>query len=122
MVDNAPPAGAAAAIQFASVPGDVDGVIDYSTRQGLAIYHQATKSLYLDPADMYNVESSGLQTFLALLRHRGTTCGWDFDIPQDNDNPLNDLMDLTTFHGRFPMEHVRAFAATLSTLKLGLHK
>jgi hypothetical protein len=75
-------------INFALVPGDYAGVIDYSTRQGLAIFSQATRSLFEDPADMFNVESAGLQTFLALLSLRGTTCGWDFDVPMDLNQPL----------------------------------
>ena len=100
---------------FALVPGDIPGVIDYSSRQGLAIFSQATRSLYEDSADHFNVESAGLQTFLALLRHRGTTCGWDFDVPQDNADPLNNLLDMTTNHGRFTLQHLRAFSATFIT-------
>jgi hypothetical protein len=100
------------AVAFALVPGDFNGIIDYSTRQGLAIYSQATRSLFEDTADLFNVESAGLQTFLALLRHRGTTCGWDFDIPINLANPLQDLLDLTTNHGRFTLEHLRNFSAT----------
>ncbi len=99
-------------VPFALVPGDVAGVIDYSTRQGLAVYSAATRTLYQDPSDLYNVDSSGLQTFLALLRHRGTTSGWDFDIPTDLANPLADLKDLTVNHGQFTMEHIRNFCAT----------
>ena len=69
---------AAAVPAFARSPGDLQGIINYSSRQGLAIFGQATRSLYKDPSDMFNVESAGLQTFLALLRHHGTTSGWDF--------------------------------------------
>jgi len=105
-----PPAAPAPA--FSLVPGDVQGVIDYSTRQGLAIYSQATRSLFEDTADLFNVESTGLQTFLALLRLRGTTCGWDFEVPVNLQQPLADLLDLTTNHGKFTLEHLRNFAAT----------
>ena len=108
-----PPAQAAQApANFSLVPGDVNGIIDYSTRQGLAIYSQATRSLFEDPADLFNVESAGLQTFLALLRLRGTTCGWDFDVPIDLQQPLQDLLDLSTNHGMFTLEHLRNFATT----------
>jgi hypothetical protein len=101
-----------AAINFALVPGDVPGVIDYSTQQGLAIFSQASRSLYEDPADMFNVESAGLQTFLALLSLRGTTCGWDFEVPMDLNQPLQDLKDMITFHGQFHLEHIKDFAQT----------
>jgi hypothetical protein len=99
-------------INFTLVPGDFAGVIDYSTRQGLAIFSQATRSLFEDPADMFNVESAGLQTFLALLSLRGTTCGWDFDVPMDLNQPLQDLKDMITYHGQFHLEHIKDFART----------
>jgi hypothetical protein len=97
-------------INFALVPGDYAGVIDYSTQQGLAIFSQASRSLFEDPADMFNVESAGLQTFLALLSLRGTTCGWDFDVPMDLTQPFQDLKDMITFHGQFHLEHIKDFA------------
>ena len=112
MADAPPPPVPPAAVPFALVPGDVTGIIDYSDRRGLAIYSQATKSLYQDPADHFNVESAGLQTFLALLGHRGTTCGWDFEVPQDNADPLNNLLNLLDNHGRFTTEHLHAFCTT----------
>ena len=100
------------AIDFALTPASIADVIDYSTRQGLAIYSAAVRPLYEDPADFFNVESSGLQTFLALLHFRGTTSAWDFEIPQDLDDPENNLLDMITNHGRFTLEHLRAFSAT----------
>jgi hypothetical protein len=97
---------------FALVPGDFPGVIDYSTRQGLAIYNESVKSLYQDSADLFNVESAGLQTFLSLLTLRGTISGWDFEVPQDNADPHNNLLNLLTNHGRFSLDHLREFAQT----------
>ena len=97
---------------FALVPGNIPGVIDFSTRQGLAIWSAAVRPLCEDPADFFNVESSGLQTFLALLRLRATTSGWDFDVPQDVADPLNNLLDITTNHGRLTLDHIRTFCTT----------
>jgi len=97
---------------FALVPGDIPGVIDFSSRQGISVHAQATTSLYNDSADLFNVESSGLQTFLALLNNRAITSGWDFDVPQDNNDPLNNLLNLVTNHGRFSLDHLRTFNAT----------
>ena len=114
-----PPAGlqqaAPPAPVFALVPGDNGGgVLDYSTRRGLAIFSQATRTLYEDPADAFNVESSGLQTFLALLQLRGSICGWDFDVPWDNAQPLQDLHNILTDHGQFSMNHIRTLCATFT--------
>jgi hypothetical protein len=118
MDPNAPPANAPPAVPpaaqpaaaFALVPGDIQGVIDCSTRQGLAIHSQAVRSLYEDPVDLFNVESAGLQTFLALLSLRGTTCGWDLDVPEDLGDPLNNLLDFMTNHGKFTLEHIQNFS------------
>ena len=100
------------AVLFALTPADTPGVLDYSTRQGIEIYRSATRSLYTDPADNFPVEASGLQTFLALLQQRGNTCSWDFDVPQDVANPLVDLSNFLTNHGRFTLEHLVMFCAT----------
>jgi hypothetical protein len=107
VVPPAPPA-----VPFALVPGAGVDVIDYSTRAGIALFSQATRSLYQDPSDLYNVDSAGLQTFLALIKHRGTTCGWDFGVPQDNADPLNNQLHLLDNHGRFSMDHLVAFSAS----------
>ena len=107
---NQPPA-------FALVPGAIQGVIDFSTRQGLAIYSAATRPLYEDPADSFNVESPGLQTFLALLRLRAITSGWDLEVPQDVTDPHNNLLDMTTNHGRLSLEHLRDFCVTFVNLQ-----
>ena len=98
--------------QFLLTPADTPDVLDYSSKQGIEVYKAATRSLYSDPADNFNVEAAGLQTFLALLQHRGTTSGWDFDIPQDINDPLNKLLNLLTNHGRFTKDHLMAFAQT----------
>ena len=96
-------------VDFSLVPGSVAGILDYSSRQGLAIFSQATRSLYEDPADLFNVESSGLQTFLALLQLRGNTCGWDFEVPRDNAQPDQNLAPFLSEHGQFSMDHLRTF-------------
>ena len=112
---NAPPQGvnppaAPPAVQFALVPGDSQDVIDYSTKAGISLFGQATRSLYEDSGDLFNVDSAGLQTFLALLQHRGNTCGWNFNIPQDNNQPTVNLRNLLTHHGQFTMEHLTTYA------------
>ena len=87
------------AAPFALVPGAGQNIIDYSTKAGISLFGQATRSLYEDSGDLYNVDSAGLQTFLALLQHRGNTCGWDFGIPQDNTQPQANMLNLLTHHG-----------------------
>ena len=103
----------AAAPPFALFPGDGAGIIDYTERAGIEVYRQGIRPLYADPADNFNVESEGLQTFLALLRHRGNTCGWDFMVPMDIQNPhLGVMHDLTANHGRFTLDHIHQWCQT----------
>ena len=87
-------------------------MIDYSTRQGLAIYSQSVRPLYEDPADLFNVDSAGLQTFLSLLQLRGSTCGWDFSLPEDPTMPLIGLKNLIACHGQFTLENITQFAVS----------
>ena len=94
------------------IPADTPGVLDYSTRQGIEIFKAATRSLYEDPADNYDVDAAGLQTFLGLLQHRGNISSWDFEVPRDvNDNLIN-LHNLLTNHGTFTLEHIKEFSDT----------
>lgn len=100
---------------FQLVPGAGSALLDYTTKEGISLYNSFTRSLYEDPADLYNVEAAGLQTFLALLQHRGNTSGWDFEVPQNLTNPLGDLLNLLTHHGRFDMDYLEQFSATFIT-------
>ena len=64
---NPPPPPPPAPVPFLVVPADATGIIDYSTRQGLAIYEAAARSLYADPTENYDVDAQGLQTFISLI-------------------------------------------------------
>ena len=105
-----PPGPPQPAVPFQLVPGSGAAIIDYNTKEGISLYNSFTRSLYEDPADLFNVEAAGLQTFLALLQHRGNTSGWDFDIPQDNANIHANLMSLLSNHGRFTMDHLDTYS------------
>jgi len=91
---------------FQLVPGSGTAVLDYSTREGISMFNSFSRTLYEDPSELFNVESAGLQTFLGLLQQRGNTCGWDFDVPQDVTDPLNNLHNMLTHHGLFDMDHL----------------
>ena len=108
---NNPP-GPAANLNFQLVPGSGANILDYNTKEGIALYSAFTRSLYQDPADLFNLDAAGLQTFLALLQHRGNTSGWDFEVPQDLTNLMGDLLNLLSHHGRFTHDHLEQFSAT----------
>ena len=106
------PPGPPANPNFQLVPGSGANILDYNTKEGIALYSAFTRSLYQDPADLFNLDAAGLQTFLALLQHRGNTSGWDFEVPQDLTNLMGDLLNLLSHHGRFTHDHLEQFSST----------
>ena len=101
------------AIQFSLVPAMTIGVLDYTTRQGLSVYHGASS----DPSDLFNVDSSGLQTFMSLFNQRAIQYTWDMEIPQDVTDPHNNLLDFIPNHGRFTIEHIRNWCTSFVNIQ-----
>jgi hypothetical protein len=89
-------AGPAAALAPARVSRNP---IDYSTRTGAALYDRATKSVFVDPKNQYDLDSATLMNFLDAISRRSRECGWDiFTIANtagDNKNLLTEYGDLT---------------------------
>ena len=100
------------AFPFQLTPGDGTHLINYRTKEGISLYTTGSRSLYEDPADLFNVEASGLNTFLSLLQHRANSFGWDFDVPTDLNDNTNNLLNLVAHHGRFTMEHLHDWSNT----------
>jgi len=87
--------------------------IDYSSKTGSSLYDRATKSLFVNPKDVYDLKSEGLMNFLDSINRRGRECGWDlFSI----NNTAGDVKNLLTEYGDLTIENVLAHAiAVLST-------
>jgi len=104
LMDNtvsANPFGAGGAVVAAMAPARVSrDPIDYSTRTGAALYDRATKSVFVDPKNQYDLESSTLMNFLDAIARRSRECGWEiFTIANaagDAKNLLTEYGDLTT--------------------------
>ena len=77
---------------FALHPADaIPGVIDLTTREGIKLYQNATRSFYSDPSDCFNCEAPGLHGFLKEVEGRASRFGWRdaiLEIPNDINNPL----------------------------------
>ena len=58
--------------RFGRTPGSVNTqqVIDYTTREGMALYKEATKSLYRDSEKHFDLSSLALHSFIGKLGHR----------------------------------------------------
>ena len=58
---------------FALHPADaIPGVIDLTTREGIKLYQNATRSFYSDPADCFNCEAPGRHGFLKEVEGRAS--------------------------------------------------
>ena len=83
---------AAAPPPFALQPADaIQGIIDLTTREGIKLYQNATRSFYNDPTDFFNCEAPGLHGFLKEVEGRASRFGWRdaiLEIPNDIANPL----------------------------------
>ena len=76
---------------FALHPADaIPGVIDLTTREGIKLYQNATRSFYADPADCFNCEAPGIHGFLKEVEGKASRFGWRdaiLEIPKDIANP-----------------------------------
>jgi hypothetical protein len=101
-----------AAPVFALAPALVnDGIIDYATAEGAKLYKAAIDPL---PGDAFNCEAHGIKVFLANLEDRASRSGWAniFMIPEDADDPDNNLVDIIHNYGQLTLQQVRDHAST----------
>ena len=98
---------------FALHPADaIPGVIDLTTREGIKLYQNATRSFYSNPADCFNCEAPGLHGFLKEVEGRASRFGWRdtiLEIPNDINNPLGGTKNLLTHYGELSLEHLHAW-------------
>ena len=104
----------AAAVNFSLEPALAnDGVLDYSTSEGIKIYSAATSSLVEEP--LFDCEPCGLSHFLGKVGIRSSVNGWNssiFSIPMDLTQPLGDAHDFLTQYGIVTLAQAQAHAAT----------
>ena len=101
---------------FALHPADaIPGVIDLTTREGIKLYQNATRSFYSDPADCFNCEAPRLHGFLKEVEGRASRFGWRdaiLEIPNDITNPLGGTKNLLTHYGELTLEYLRLWEIT----------
>jgi len=99
-----PFAAAGGAIQIAMTPARASrDPIDYTTKTGSSLYDRATKSLFADSKDAFDLKSDGLMNFLDSINHRGRECGWEiFTI----NNTAGDAKNLLTEYGDLTIQNV----------------
>jgi hypothetical protein len=106
-----PPAQQQPPVMFALTPARVTNmVLDYNTNIAIKIYKGAVQPL----SPEFDVDSEGLNVFLAALFSKAREYGWDsiLEVPRDLQAPMIDLVNVLTNYGEFTLEHLRAFAST----------
>ena len=100
---------------FALAPALVGAdVIDYSTSAGAKLYRASVEPL----PHLFDCSPAGLKVFLADIRDRAITTGWEniLDIPTDPNDPAV-LTDLCESYGLITLQEVRAHATTYVNLQ-----
>ena len=101
---------AAAPPPFVLHPADaIQGVIDLTTRKGIKLYQNATRSFYSDAEDFFNCEAPGLHGFLKEVEGRASRFRWHdaiLEIPNDIANPLGGTRNLLMHYGKLSLEHL----------------
>ena len=101
---------------FALHPADaIQGIIDLTTREGVKLDQNATRSFYTDPADYFNCEAPGLHGFLKEVEGRASRFGWRnaiIEIPNDIAKPLGGTRNVLTHCGELLLHHLCAWETT----------
>jgi len=96
----------------ARAPGRVDrAILDYTTKEGIAIYRDGTKSLYVDGEKKFEIDAATLLDFLFRVSNRNDRMGWRITTIPDTSGANKNLL---TEHGELTLVEVQAKAATIN--------
>ena len=100
--------------RFAVTPaGHRKGFLDFDQKADTILYKEATKSLYQDPQDRYNLDPEHTQSFLNKVYDRGQHCNLSvLQVPEDNSSATSRMVNYCKNHAQFDLEHLRTYAET----------
>ena len=103
-----------AVANFGRTPARVitNAPINYTTKEGMMEYREATKTLYRESEPCFDLSSAGLNAFLGKLGHRARVTGWTI-INIVIDVTSGDTRNLLTQYGEIPQEMVKAAVAEM---------
>jgi hypothetical protein len=99
-------------VAFALTPAfAIAGVIDYSTKQGIQLYKDATAKL---TCNQFDCQSVNLKVFLQTLKDRAIAYGWNdiLDVPREIGNINSSLVNLIDNFGELELDHIKAHVTT----------
>ena len=89
------------------------GFLDFDQKADTILYKEATKSLYQDPQDRYNLDPEHTQSFLNKVYDRGQHCNLSvLMVPEDNSSANPQLVNYCKNHAQFDLDHLRTYAQT----------
>jgi len=91
-------------VQIAMTPARASrDPIDYTTKTGSSLYKRATKTLFMDSKDAYDLKPDGLINFLDAINRRGRECGWEIFTMN---NTAGQAKSLLTEYGDLTLQNV----------------
>ena len=103
-----------AVANFGRTPARVitNAPINYTTKEGMMEYREATKTLYRDSEQCFDLSSVGLNAFLSKLGHGVRVTGWPL-INVVVDATAGVTRNLITQYGEVPLNAVKGAVATM---------
>jgi hypothetical protein len=106
-----------AAPVFALMPAaaNAHGLIDYDSREGIALFRSITRCLYTDTSQLYDGKPDGHLGFLNRVQQRIREGNMEalFNVPLVLAAVVPDNRAFIAHHGIFSLEHLRTFATPL---------
>ena len=105
---------APAPARFAVTPAaHATGFLDFDKKGDTILFKEATKSLYQDPTERYDLSPQNTQAFLNKVYDRGQHCNISvLLVPVDNNNPNGAKSNYCRHHATFDLEHLKTYART----------
>ena len=89
------------------------GILDFSKKGDTILFKEATKSLYQDPAERYDLSPEHTQAFLNKVYDRCMHCNISaVMVPVDNTAPNGTKVNYCKNHSQFKEAHLETFAKT----------
>jgi hypothetical protein len=105
--------------RVAIAPGRANrAIIDYATKEGMALYSANTKALFdgTDDCPKFSMNGDGLLGLVDAISDRAGSAGWDiFNINWTDDAGTLVTKNLLKQYGEIKLEHVKAQAETIYT-------
>lgn len=102
-------------VPFALNPAQATGsdLLDFAKKLHKSHYLAATKSLYADTTERFDLSEVKLHDFLSTLKRRAENCSFStVEVPNDINHVAGPSKSIVTNHGELTLKHVKDFCET----------